>query len=327
MIEYGARLAGRQIKISTRFGNIADLLREANFFAGEENSALVNRCHVERAIEEKIYRLRLNEERVLERLRNGTQMIDVDGKKVGQVNALLINDYWDYCFGKPSRVTAEVGMGSAGIINIEREAELSGKTHNKGVAIIGGYLRGKHAHDKSLSMSASIAFEQSYYNVEGDSASVAEVIAILSSLAGLPIRQDLAITGSINQKGEIQSIGAVNEKIEGFFNACKVKGLTGTQGVIIPHQNLDELMLRQDIVEAVANGQFHIYAIKTIDAGIELLTGVPAGEKDAEGNYPENTVHFKVDHRLRELAKEKKDNKTEEKKNDHSKGEKKESEA
>jgi lon-related putative ATP-dependent protease len=323
-IEYGVWLTGRQAKISTRLGEIADLLREANFWAREEGHPMVSRRHLERAINEKIHRLRLTEERVLERIRLGTLMIAVEGQKVGQVNALLVYDYGDYSFGRPSRITAEVGMGSSGVVNIEREADLSGKTHNKGVAIISGYLRGKYAHDKLLSMSVSIAVEQSYSSVEGDSAAAAEVYAILSALSGLPARQDLAVTGSLNQKGEIQSIGAATEKIEGFFNACKIKGLTGAQGVIIPQQNVGDLMLRQEIVDAVANGQFHIYAIKTIDEGLELLTGVPAGEKDAEGKYPEGTVHYLADQRLRELAKEKKENKSEEKKEGNSKGEKKE---
>jgi predicted ATP-dependent protease len=216
-------------------------------------------------------------------------------------------------------------MGSSGIINIEREADLSGKTHNKGVAIISGYMRSKYAHDKPLSMSASIAFEQSTYSVDGDSASVAEVCAILSALSGLPLRQDLAVTGSMNQKGEIQGIGAVNEKIEGFFNACQVKGFTGAQGVIIPRLNLDDLMLPETVIAAVAQGKFRLYAVAHLDEALELLTGMPAGEKDAEGKYPEGTLHYKVDQRLRELNKEKKDNKAEEKKDDRPEGEKKNS--
>jgi predicted ATP-dependent protease len=249
-------------------------------------------------------------------------MLDVGGKKMGQVNALMVLNYLDYYFGYPSRLTAAVGMGSTGIINIEREADLSGKTHNKGVAIVTGYLRGKYAHDKPLSMSASIAFEQSNTSIDGDSASVAEVCAILSALSGLPLRQDLAVTGSMNQKGEIQGIGGVNEKIEGFFNTCQGKGLTGAQGVIIPHHNLEDLMLRQEVVEAIAAGKFHVYAISDIDEGLELLTGVPAGEKDAEGKYPEGTLHYKADQRLRELNKEKKENKAnDEKKDDKEKAE------
>ncbi|MCI0690820.1 AAA family ATPase [candidate division KSB1 bacterium] len=325
VIEHGVRLAGLQTKISTRFGEITDLLREADFWArGEKNPAVTAR-HVRRALDEKNYLLRLSEERLFERIRAGRLMIDVEGQKAGQVNALMILNYLDYVFGYPSRITAAVGMGSSGIINIEREADLSGKTHNKGVAIISGYMRSKYAHDKPLSMSASIAFEQSTYSVDGDSASVAEVCAILSALSGSPLRQDLAITGSINQKGEIQSIGAVNEKIEGFFNACQAKGLTGTQGVIIPRLNLDDLMLPEAVIEVVAQGNFHLYAVTCIDEGLELLTGVPAGEKDAESKYPEGTLHYKVDQRLRELSKEKKDNRAEEKKEEKPEAEKKES--
>ncbi len=326
VIEHGVWLAGLQSKISARFGHIADLLREANFAAAENGGSTVRGGDVLRAIEEKNYRNRLGEERWFERIRAGRLMIDVDGKKTGQANALLVLSYPDYSFGYPSRVTAAVGMGNAGIINIEREADLSGKTHNKGVAIVAGYLRGKYAHDKPLSMSASIAFEQSGISVDGDSASVAEVCAILSALSGLPLRQDLAMTGSMNQKGDIQGIGGVNEKIEGFFNACRDLGLTGTQGVIIPQRNVDDLMLRQDVIDAVAAGKFHLYAVKTIDECLELLTGVPAGEQDAEGKYPEGTLHFKADQRLRELNKEKKDNKTpDEKKDEKSDTDKKES--
>jgi lon-related putative ATP-dependent protease len=324
VIEHGVWLAGLQSKISMRFGEIADLLREADFWARHEKNSAVSAGHVQRARDEKNYRLRLNEERLFERIRAGRLMIDVEGQKVGQVNALMILNYLDYLFGYPSRITAAVGMGNSGIINIERDADLSGKTHNKGVAIISGYLRGKYAHDKPLSMSASIAFEQSTMSVDGDSASVAEVCAILSALSGLPLRQDLAVTGSMNQKGEIQGIGAVNEKIEGFFNACQAKGLTGTQGVIIPQRNLDDLMLPEEVIAAVTQGKFHLYAINHIDESLELLTGAPAGEKDAEGKYPEGTVHHKVDQRLRELAKEKKENKTaDEKKDDKTEADKK----
>ncbi len=325
VIEHGVWLTGLQTKISTRFGEIADVLREADFWARDEKSPAVMARHVRRALDEKNYRLRLSEERLFERIRAGRLMIDVEGQKVGQVNALMILNYLDYVFGYPSRITAAVGMGTSGIINIEREADLSGKTHNKGVAIISGYMRNKYAHDKPLSMSASIAFEQSTLSVDGDSASVAEVCAILSVLSGLPVRQDLAVTGSMNQKGEIQGIGAVNEKIEGFFNACQVKGLTGTQGVVIPRLNLDDLMLPETVIEAVAQGKFHLYAITHIDEGLELLTGVAAGEKDAESKYPEGTLHYKVDQRLRELSKEKKDNRAEEKKDDRPEGEKKNS--
>jgi lon-related putative ATP-dependent protease len=318
VIEHGVWLAGLQSKISLQFGEIADLLREADFWARDEKNSVVTDRHVRRALDEKNYRLRLSEERQLERIRADRLIIDVQGQKIGQVNALMVLNYLDYIFGYPSRITAAAGMGSAGIINIEREADLSGKTHNKGVAIISGYMRGRYAHDKLLSMSASIAFEQSSMSVDGDSASVAEVCAILSTLSGLPLRQDLAITGSMNQNGEIQGIGAINEKIAGFFKACQAKGMTGTQGVIMPQRNLDDLMLPEEVIDAVAQGKFHLYAVTRLDEALELLTGTTAGEKDAEGKYPEGTVHCKVDQRLRELAKEKKDNKTADEKKEES---------
>jgi len=302
VIEYGVRLAGRQDKISTRFSDIADLLREAHFWAKEQQHNTIAEAHVDRAIAERIERSRLVEEKIQEMIDNGTLLIDIEGMKVGQLNGLSVYEMGDYSFGKPSKITAEVGMGRAGIINIEREAGMSGKTHTKGVAIIGGYLRGKYAQDKPLSMSASLAFEQSYSGVDGDSASSTEIYAILSALSGLPLRQDVAVTGSVNQKGEIQPIGGVNQKIEGFFDTCRTRGLTGEQGVMIPSQNIDDLMLRKDVVEAVNNGKFHIYPIKSIDEGIELLTGTPAGQKNADGKYPEDSVHFLVEIRMRELA-------------------------
>jgi len=257
---------------------------------------------VEKAIEKRNHRVNLVEDKIQEMIEDGMVMIDSDGTVVGQVNGLSVYDLGDYAFGKPSRITAKVAMGKAGIINIEREAELSGPTHNKGVFILAGYLRGKYAQDKPLTMSASICFEQSYGGVDGDSASSTEIYALLSSLSGISLRQDIAVTGSVNQKGEIQPIGGVNEKIEGFFDVCKAKGLTGKQGVMVPHQNVDDLMLRKDIVKAVEEGSFHIYPVKTIDQGIEILTGVKAGERDEKGDFKEGTVNFSVDKRLKELA-------------------------
>jgi predicted ATP-dependent protease len=218
------------------------------------------------------------------------------------VNGLSVYDMGEYAFGKPTRITAKTAMGKTGIINIEREADLSGRTHSKGVLILAGYLRGKYAQDKPLTLTASLCFEQSYSGVDGDSASSAEVYAILSSLAHLPLRQDLAVTGSVNQNGEIQPIGGVNEKIEGFFDVCRSRGLTGRQGVMIPHQNAADLMLRKDVVEAVASGRFHIYPVQTIDQGISILTGVAVGEKGPDGNYPAETVNVRVNERLKELA-------------------------
>jgi ATP-dependent Lon protease len=302
VVEYGVRLAGKQKKLSTRFHQIADIVREANYWAEKDGSEVVKEEHVDKAIEKKIYRVNLIEKKIQEMIEDGTILIDADGMVVGQVNGLSIYDLGDHVFGKPSRITVKTSMGKAGIINIEREAEMSGPIHNKGVYILAGYLRGKYAQDKPITMSASLCFEQSYSGVDGDSASSTEVYAILSSLSGLPLRQDIAVTGSVNQKGEIQPIGGVNEKIEGFFDVCKAKGLTGKQGVIIPYLNLNDLMLRKDVVEAVKEGKFHIYPIKTIDEGIEILTGVEAGERLEDGSFKEGTVNYLVDKKLRELG-------------------------
>jgi len=302
VVEYGVRLAGKQNKLSTQFNALADILREANYWAQKEGSAEVTEEHVDRAIEEKMERSRLIEEKIQEMIEEGTIMIDTEGSVVGQVNGLSIYDTGDYSFGRPSRITARTSVGDSGIINIEREAELSGRIHNKGVLILAGYLRSKYAQNKPLAMSASLCFEQSYSGVEGDSASSTEVYALLSALSELPLRQDIAVTGSVNQKGEIQPIGGVNQKIEGFYEVCKAKGLTGTQGVIIPYQNVKDLMLRKDVVEAVRQGKFHIYPVETIDQGVEILTGVAAGERREDGSYEADTVNYLVDKKLQEFA-------------------------
>lgn len=302
VVEYGVRVAGRQKKLSTRFTIIADLAREASYWAGNAKSKQVKREHVEKAIDEWIERLSLPEDKLQEMIEDGTIMIDSEGEVVGQINGLSVYGLGEYSFGKPTRITARTSMGRGGVINIEREADLSGPTHNKGVLILGGYLRGKYAQDKPFTMSASLCFEQSYSGVEGDSASSTEVYAILSSLSGLPLRQDIAVTGSINQRGEIQPIGGVNEKIEGFYEVCKAKGLTKTQGVIIPHQNVDDLMLKTEVVETVKEGKFRIYSVKTIDQGIELLTGVKAGGKKEDGTFEEGSVNFLVDKQLKAYA-------------------------
>jgi ATP-dependent Lon protease len=302
VVEYGVRMTGRQKKLSTRFHLIADLLRESNYWAIKDGADRIQEKHVDKAIEKKIYRVNLIEEKIQEMIDDGTILIDSDGMVVGQVNGLSVYNLGDYMFGKPSRITVKTSMGKAGIINIEREAEMSGPTHNKGVYILAGYLRGKYAQDKPITMSASICFEQSYSGVDGDSASSTEIYALLSSLSGLPLRQDIAVTGSVNQKGEVQPIGGVNEKIEGFFDVCKAKGLTGKQGVMIPHLNIDDLMLRKDVVEAVKEGKFRIYSVKTIDQGIEILTGVEAGEKMEDGKYKGGTVNDLVDKKLKELG-------------------------
>jgi ATP-dependent Lon protease len=302
VVEYGVRMAGRQKKLSTRFDLIADLLREANYWAVKDGSDVVGERHVDKAIEKKIYRVNLIEEKIQEMIDDGTIMIDSDGAVIGQVNGLSVYSFGDHAFGKPSRITAKTSMGKAGIINIEREVEMSGPIHNKGVYILAGYLRDQYAQDKPITMSASICFEQSYSGVEGDSASSTELYALLSSLSGLPLRQDIAVTGSVNQKGEVQPIGGVNEKIEGFFDVCKAKGLTGKQGVMIPHLNVGDLMLRKDVIEAVKEGKFHIYPVKSINQGIEILTGVEGGESLDGGKFKEGTVNDLVDKKLRELG-------------------------
>ena len=302
VVEYGVRIAGRQKKLTTRFHLIADLLREANYWAVKEGSEVVSEKHVDKAIEKKIYRVNLIEEKIQEMIDDGTILIDSDGMVVGQVNGLSVYSLGDHSFGRPSRITAKTSMGKGGIINIEREVEMSGPIHNKGVYILAGYLRDRYAQDKPITMSASICFEQSYSGVEGDSASSTELYALLSSLSGLPLRQDIAVTGSVNQKGEIQPIGGVNEKIEGFFEVCKTKGLTGKQGVMVPHLNVGDLMLRKDVIEAVKEGKFHIYPVKTIDQGIEILTGVEAGERLDSGRFKEGSVNDLADRKLRELG-------------------------
>jgi len=303
VVEHGVRIAGRQKKLSTRFHLIADLLREANYWAGKDGSPVVKETHVDKAIEKRAYRLNLVEEKIQEMIDDGTILIDSDGMVAGQVNGLSVYNLGDYAFGKPSRITVKTSLGKAGIINIEREVEMSGPIHNKGVYILSGYLRDRYAQDKPITMSASICFEQSYSGVEGDSASSTELYGLLSSLSGLPLRQDIAVTGSVNQKGEVQPIGGVNEKTEGFFEVCKAKGLTGKQGVMIPHLNIDDLMLRKDVVQAVQEGKFHVYPVKTIDQGIAILTGVEAGERLEDGRFKEGTVNDLVDRKLEELGK------------------------
>ena len=302
VLEYSVRLAGRQNKLTTRFNVIADVLREANYWAEKDDTDVVTFNHVRRSIDQRIDRVKLVEEKIEEMILNGTILIDTSGVVVGQVNGISIYDTGEYAFGQPSRITAKSSLGRAGVINIEREAALSGPTHNKGVLILSGYLRGKYAQDKPLVMSASIAFEQSYSGVEGDSASSTEIYAILSSLAEVPIRQDLAVTGSVNQRGEIQPIGGVNLKVEGFFNVCKQRGLTGTQGVLIPHQNIHDLMLRHDVVEAIEKKKFHLYPLKTIDEGIEILTGIRAGKQLSNGEFERGTVNYLADRKLREYS-------------------------
>lgn len=302
LVEYGVRRAGHQDKLTARFSEIADLAREAHYWAQQDNSKLVQRAHVEKAIEGRIERHNLVENKIQEMIEKGVLLIDVTGERLGQVNGLSVYDMGSYAFGRPVRITAATAMGRRGVINIEREANMSGRLHDKGVGILSGYLRQQFAQTKPLSLDASVCFEQSYSGVDGDSASSTEVYALLSSLAELPIRQEIAVTGSVNQKGDIQAIGGVNYKIEGYFEVCKAKGLTGTQGVIIPIENVPDLMLRSEVVEAIRAGRFHLYPVATIDEGIAILTGVEAGERQPGGGFPEGTVYARVDARLQKLA-------------------------
>lgn len=304
LVEEGARLAGRQNKLSTRFSILADILREANHWAKTRGSETITGDDIRKSIDQRLDRVKMVEEKIQEMIEEGSLMIKTDGAAVGQVNGLSVYMSNEFEFGRPTRITARTGMGRAGIINIEREADLSGPTHNKGVLILSGYLIGKFARKKPLVLSASLAFEQSYSGVDGDSASSTEVYALLSSLSEIPLRQDVAVTGSVNQHGEIQPIGGVNLKIEGFFDVCKAFGLTGRQGVMIPHQNVRDLMLRHDVVDAVREGKFHIYAIHTIDEGIEILTGRPAGTQKKDGSFaPKKSIFALADAKLTALSK------------------------
>ncbi len=302
VIEYSARIAGRQKKLTTRFHIVADVLREADYWARKDKVKAVSGRHVEKALAEWVKRVGLTEEKISEMIEDGTVMIDTAGREVGQVNGLSVYSTGEYSFGKPTRITAKTSIGRGGIINIEREADLSGRIHNKGVLILSGYLRAKYGQEKPLVMTASICFEQSYGEVEGDSASSTELYAILSSLADVPIRQDIAVTGSVNQKGEVQPIGGVNQKIEGFFDVCKTRKLTGKQGVMIPYLNVPDLMLKREVVEAVRRHKFCVYAVKTIDEGIEILTGIKAGKKLKTGLFEKGSINYSVDRRLRDLA-------------------------
>jgi lon-related putative ATP-dependent protease len=302
LVEFSSRMIEDQYKLSTQFSAVADIIRESNYYATQDNAAFITGAHVKKAIEEKIYRSKLIQEKIQEMITRGFFLIDTVDKKVGQVNGLSVMGLGDFAFGMPSRVTVSVGLGREGIMDIEREAKMGGPIHTKGVLILSGYLNDKYAKDKPLSLSARLVFEQNYEGVEGDSASSTELYAILSSLSGLPIKQNLAVTGSVNQKGEVQAIGGINEKIEGFFEVCKAKGLTGEQGVMMPDSNVQNLMLKEEVVEAVKAGKFNVYSVKTIDEGIEVLTGTKAGQRRADGTYEEGTVNYIVDKQLREMA-------------------------
>ena len=302
LLEHGVRRAGRRGKITARFFDLADLAREASYVAKHEKAAVVTAEHVRKAQEAQIDRHNLTETKIREMVEQNLLFIDTTGARAGQVNGLSVLEIGGYAFGKPVRITAAVALGKLGIINVERESNLSGRFHDKGVQIISGYLRRTFAQDKPLSLSASVCFEQSYSGVDGDSASSTEIYAILSALSEIPIKQELSVTGSVNQQGDVQPIGGVNQKIEGFYDVCKLKGFTGTQGVLIPAENVEDLMLRDEVIDAVAKKKFHIYPVATIEQGIEILTGVRAGKRGKAGKFEPGSVFAAVDSRLREMA-------------------------
>jgi ATP-dependent Lon protease len=302
LAEYAVRMAGEQGKLTTRFSEVANLMRESSYWAHEMKKKTIDEKVLSRAILERNRRHNLAEEKMQESMDTGMYLIDVTGKRVGQINGLAVYTLGHHVFGRPSRITATVGVGRSGIINVERESELSGTSHTKGVLILSGFIRQRFGQEFPLSVDASLCFEQSYGGVDGDSASSTEIYALMSALSELPLRQDIAVTGSVNQMGDIQPIGGVNEKIEGFFASCKARKLTGTQGVMIPHQNVQNLMLNLEIVEAVEAGKFHIYPIKTVDQGVALLTGVTAGKRNKAGKYPEDSVNGLVEASLLRMA-------------------------
>ena len=298
IVEYASKLSGDKEKLSTQFSEIGQIVGEASTWAKLDKSKIVTKKYVQKAFDERVDRIKKYDTKYLQMIKEGALLINTSGYKIGQINGLTVITIGDYSFGKPSKITASTYVGREGVINIEREVQMSGSTHSKGVMILTGYLGELFAQDKPLSLTASICFEQLYGGVDGDSASSTEAYAILSSLSEVPINQSIAVTGSVNQKGEIQPIGGVNEKIEGFFQICKMRGLNGQQGVIIPKQNIRNLHLNDDVIEAVKNEKFHIYAISTIEEGIEILTGVPAGKKDKNGNFPAGTINYLVNEKL-----------------------------
>jgi predicted ATP-dependent protease len=279
------------------------MVEEAGYWARQDSLKYVNAEHVKKAVEERRYRHNLPDEKLREMIAQGTLMIDTRGSVVGQVNGLSVYSLGDISFGKPSRITCRTYLGRGGVINIERESQMSGKIHDKGVMILSGYLGWKYAQEYPLSLSASLCFEQSYDGVDGDSASSTELYCLLSSLADVPIRQGIAVTGSVNQKGEVQPIGGINHKIEGFFEVCQAAGLNGEQGVMMPVKNLQDLMLREDVVQAVKDGSFHIWAVNNIDEGIFVLTGIEAGAPNKAGHFPPGSVNYKVENNLKRMAK------------------------
>lgn len=302
VVEFSSRLAGDQDRLSTRFGVVADVIREANYWAGRSGREMVTAADVQQALHERIDRANLVEEKVLEQIQEKSLMIATEGSVVGQINGLSVIDMGDYAFGHPTRITARTYMGETGVIHIEREVELAGPLHGKGLLTLVGYLGGTYAQKQPLSVAASLTFEQSYGEVDGDSASSAEIYALLSSISEIPIRQGVAATGSVNQRGEVQPVGGVSEKVEGFFAVCQATGLTGEQGVLVPAANVKHLMLREEVVEAVRAGRFHVWPAASLNDGLALLMGIPAGELNSRGQYPKGTVHHAVQSRLLQLA-------------------------
>jgi len=302
IVEYGSRLASDQKKLSINFSEVTNAVREAAYWASRDKRDIVGADDVRHALQQQIWRSSRIEERIIEMIADGTIMVDVDGEVAGQINGIAILQLGDYMLGKPSRITCRTYLGRAGVVNIDREAKLTGRIHDKGVLTINGFLGERYSREQPLSLSATISFEQLYEEVEGDSAASTELYALMSSLADVPIRQGIAVTGSVNQMGQVQAIGGVNRKIEGYFATCKALGLTGEQGVIIPHANARHLMLNDEVIDAVKEGQFHIWVVKTIDEGIELLTGMKAGKRNKQGEFPDDSINGRITARLREMA-------------------------
>ena len=302
IIEHGIRISARKVRLTTRFSLIKDILCESDYWAKKQGSKVINPAAVKKAIEVRNYLSNLPEEKIQDMIVNGDILLSVTGKQVGRINALTVHDRGYYAFGRPALITVQTTAGDDGVINIEREAGLSGEFHNKGMLILDGIIRSRYAKDFPLSITASICFEQSYSHIDGDSATAAEVCALLSAISNIPIKQEYAVTGSVNQMGDIQPIGGVTEKVEGFFQICNKKGLTGTQGVIIPHQNVQNLILSDTVLNAIKEKKFHIFTVKHIDEVIELFTGIEAGNRNSKGNYPKDTFNWIIENRLKEMA-------------------------
>jgi lon-related putative ATP-dependent protease len=302
LIEQSARLANDSERLNTRLQDLHELIVESDYWAKKNNHDQVTNTDVQKAIDAQIQRSDRLREKIHESILREINLISTQGEQIGQINGLSVYALGDFMFGKPTRITAQISLGKGQVIDIEREVEMGGPIHSKGVLILAGFLRGRYAQETPLSLSASLVFEQSYGGVDGDSASSTELYALMSSIAEVPIKQSLAVTGSVNQFGQVQAIGGVNEKIEGFFDICSKRGLTGDQGVIIPKANIKHLMLRQDVINAVDAGKFHIFSVEHVDEGIEILTGIPAGSKDERGNYPEGTINALVKDRLEGMA-------------------------